>query len=253
MAKGWYPVIDYVTCVECGTCAAKCPHGVYNLAKAPSPVVLKPQNCVDHCHGCGNRCPVGAITYVGDDTGWTPPSGSLDVEEPCCSCGCEAAPQKVIEIEYLYLDLQTCDRCVGTDKILEEVMMIIAPAIQLAGYEVKYNKTKIETEELARQYKFVSSPTIRVNGQDICQSVSENSCGCCSDISGTDVDCRVFDYNGETYEIPPKEMLAEGILMIAFNNNDNNSSGEGYELPDNLKTFFEGKENKKCSCGGNCC
>lgn len=30
MAKTWYPVIDYLTCVECGTCIAKCPHDVYD-------------------------------------------------------------------------------------------------------------------------------------------------------------------------------------------------------------------------------
>jgi C_GCAxxG_C_C family probable redox protein len=75
MAKTWYPVVDYMTCVECGTCAEKCPHGVYDSAKAPSPIVTNPEACVDHCHGCGNRCPVGAITYVGEDTGWTPPNG----------------------------------------------------------------------------------------------------------------------------------------------------------------------------------
>ncbi|MDP4118799.1 MAG: C-GCAxxG-C-C family (seleno)protein [Bacillota bacterium] len=74
MAKTWYPVINYLTCAECGTCVAKCPHGVYDTSKAPSPVVKNPQACIDHCHGCGNRCPVGAINYVGDDTGWTPPN-----------------------------------------------------------------------------------------------------------------------------------------------------------------------------------
>ncbi len=25
MAKTWYPVIDYLTCVECGTCSFICP------------------------------------------------------------------------------------------------------------------------------------------------------------------------------------------------------------------------------------
>lgn len=75
MAKKWYPVIDYLTCAECGSCVEKCPHNVYDRAKAPSPVVVNPDACVDHCHGCGSRCPVGAITYVGDDTGWTPPNG----------------------------------------------------------------------------------------------------------------------------------------------------------------------------------
>lgn len=87
MAKTWYPVIDYVTCIECGTCIAKCSHGVYDTAKAPSPLVSNPEACVDHCHGCGTRCPVGAITYVGEDTGWTPPNGAQESETPCCSCG----------------------------------------------------------------------------------------------------------------------------------------------------------------------
>lgn len=90
MAQKWYPVIDYVTCVECGTCVEFCPHGVYDTTKSPSPVVAHPINCIDHCHGCGNRCPQGAITYVGDDTGWKPPYGTQeDAPSGCgCSCGC---------------------------------------------------------------------------------------------------------------------------------------------------------------------
>lgn len=253
MAKTWYPVIDYLTCVECGTCVAKCPHGVYDTAKAPAPVVKNPGSCVDHCHGCGNRCHVGAITYIGEDTGWTPPNGEQTEEEPCCSCGCEAKPEKKVIIEYLYLDLQICDRCIGTDNVLDEVLLTITPAFKLAGYEVEYRKIEMETAELAEQYKFLSSPTIRVNGQDICQWVSENSCGCCSEISGTDVDCRVFEYNGETYEVPPKEMLAEAILGTVFRKVEAGCSCKLYELPENLRDFFAGKKDKKCSCGGNCC
>jgi len=76
MAKTWYPVIDYSLCTECGTCVAKCSHGVYDTSKAPTPNVINPVGCDDHCHGCGNRCPVGAITYVGEDTGWTPPNAA---------------------------------------------------------------------------------------------------------------------------------------------------------------------------------
>jgi len=86
MAKKWYPVIDYVICVECGICSSSCPHGVYDMAKAPSPVVAQPLNCVDHCHGCGNKCPTGAITYVGDNTGWVPPNGKPLPEDAGCSC-----------------------------------------------------------------------------------------------------------------------------------------------------------------------
>lgn len=87
MAEKWYPVINYVTCIECGTCSSKCQHGVYDMAKAPSPVVAQPVHCVDHCHGCGNVCPTGAITYVGDDTGWVPPHGTM-VPETGGGCSC---------------------------------------------------------------------------------------------------------------------------------------------------------------------
>ena len=68
-------------------CVNNCPHTVYNKEKSSSPIVVRPNDCVDHCHGCGNHCPVGAITYVGDDTGWTPPNGGSHKEDDC-GCGC---------------------------------------------------------------------------------------------------------------------------------------------------------------------
>ena len=89
MAKKWYPVIDYLECIECGSCIAKCSHGVYDKAKAPSPIVINSDGCVDHCHGCGALCPKGAITYVGEDTGWLPPNGVKASEESCSECNCK--------------------------------------------------------------------------------------------------------------------------------------------------------------------
>lgn len=121
--------------------------------------------------------------------------------DSCCSCGCGTTSKKKVVVEYLYLDIETCGRCIGTDNILDEVMITLTPTLNIAGFEVEYNKIEMNTAEVAKQYKFLSSPTIRVNSQDICQSVEENSCGCCSDISGTDVNCRVFEYNGQTYEV----------------------------------------------------
>jgi hypothetical protein len=179
--------------------------------------------------------------------------GSQEVEESCCSGGCCEHTDKKVLIEYFYLDLETCDRCMGTDVVLEEVMTILTPTLELAGYTVEYRKTEITTAEIAVQYEFLSSPTIRVNGKDICQTVSETSCGCCSEISDTDVDCRVFEYDGEAYEIPPKEKLADDILQSIFGIIDDNCSCKSYELPENLKAFFDGKNNKNCSCTGSCC
>ena len=173
--------------------------------------------------------------------------------ENCYSCGCNKASDKKVLVEYLFLDVSTCDRCIGTDVVLDEVIKVLTPAFSLAGYEIVYNKIEVATAEIAIKHHFISSPTIRVNGNDICESVSENSCGCCSEISGTDVDCRVFDYNGERYEVPPKEMLADTILKAVFVQDNQGCSCGAYELPDNLKQFFNGKENKKYSCGSNCC
>jgi hypothetical protein len=171
----------------------------------------------------------------------------------CCSCGCGDCEKKVL-VEYLYLDLQTCERCIGTDSVLDEVMLVLTPALKLAGFTVEYKKIEMKTVDMAIKHQFVSSPTIRVNGQDICKSVAENSCGCCSDISGTDVNCRVFEYNGQTYEVPPKEMIAKAILNEVLGYTEAGYSCEKYEFPENLREFFEGKKNKSdCSCGGNCC
>ena len=69
MAKKWYPIIDYTKCVECGICSNFCPHGVYDKSKAPTPVVVNLDSCIDHCHGCQKKCKFGAISYVGDIAG----------------------------------------------------------------------------------------------------------------------------------------------------------------------------------------
>lgn len=176
-------------------------------------------------------------------------------EAPPCGSG-----DKTAYIEYLYLDLETCDRCVGTDKVLADVVDVLAPALQLAGYTVKIRKTEMVTEEIARYHRFLSSPTIRVNGRDICESVAENPCGCCGELSGTAVSCRVFPYGGKSYEVPSKEMLAGDILKTLFAEDEDCGCGEGcdcgkpYEMPQNLKDFFAGKRQKAAVwCKDSCC
>lgn len=83
MSKTWYPVINYENCIECGACFNKCSHGVLKLEDS-RPIVVNPDECVQGCHGCGNLCPVGAIEYVGDNTGWVPPGNKSVANEPCC-------------------------------------------------------------------------------------------------------------------------------------------------------------------------
>lgn len=84
MAKKWYPVIDYETCVECGACVKKCSHGVYESGTM-RPHVVVPDACLEGCHGCQKLCPTGAISYVGEGTVASANCG--------CSCNCDT-PEK---------------------------------------------------------------------------------------------------------------------------------------------------------------
>lgn len=169
-----------------------------------------------------------------------------------CGCGCEGsgccAPKKPkpVIIDFLYLDLNVCSRCQGTEDVLREAISDVEKVLNAADLNVVVNKTLIDTKEKAIKHKMITSPTIRINGQDIDTSIKETQCESCGDLCGDDVDCRVWTYNGEEYTVPPKALIVNAILKAVY--------GEvqpieqyPYTLPDNLKKFFKGKERVKDS------
>lgn len=149
-------------------------------------------------------------------------------------------PQKTLHLDFLYLDLETCERCKTTDSSFDEALAALSGVFDLLGYSVNVNKVNITTRELAEQYRFLSSPTIRVNGVDICDEVKESCCTDCGDLCGDNVDCRVFAYEGQDYEHPPAALIADGILRALFGNIERQE--KPYALPDNLKNYFIGRE-----------
>ena len=266
MSKSWFPVIDLKACTSCGACIDFCTHGVYEKTKAPYPVVVEPDTCIDHCHGCGNLCPTGAITYADEDTIWTPLQGKAPQSAGCgcgesracgsetCDCGgmtdevsfgCTCcgettdASVKNIVVDFLYLDLDTCGRCMGADAVLDAATDDLKDILRQLGYTLTVNKVNIQTADMAEQYRFVSSPTIRVNGADICADVTENACQDCGDICGCDTTCRVFTYAGKPYDSPPKAMIMDGIMRAVYASAAVKDQTL-YVLPENLKNFFAG-------------
>lgn len=168
-----------------------------------------------------------------------------DKNQTCCSCGddcCGEAPQeKRIVIDYLYLDLSTCGRCQGTEANLEDAIRDVASVLQTAGYEVTVNKIHISSRERAIEYRFVSSPTIRVNGHDIVEEVKESSCKECGDLCGDSVECRVWVDGENEYLEPPKSMIINAILKEVYGDHKAvTPAEEAYEIPLNLEVFFEG-------------
>ena len=168
-----------------------------------------------------------------------------------CSCApgcCGRIPDKTVNkrkitIDFLYLDLSVCTRCQGTDTVLDEALTEVSNVLQATGAEVVLNKINVISEELAVAYKFISSPTIRVNGHDIQMEVRESLCESCGDLCGDEVDCRVWVYQGKEYTVPPKGMIIEAILKEVYGGSQGrNVIEQEYVVPENLKRFYSAME-----------
>lgn len=172
----------------------------------------------------------------------------MENNNSCCGCGsncCDAnSEKKRITIDFLYLDLSVCNRCQGAETNLEEAVDEVSRVLESAGYEIIINKVNITTKELALQYQFISSPTIRINGTDIAIDVQESNCKDCGDLCGEEVECRVWVYNGVEYTKPPKEFIINAILKEVYSEKKEYPNEEDYKIPENLERFFNAIENK---------
>lgn len=158
-----------------------------------------------------------------EETKTAPTQGSCCSDNNSCCCSgdsacCTPQEKKKIVIDFLYLDLSICERCRGTDNSLQDAIDDVSTVLSAAGYEIILNKVNIISEELAVQYEFISSPTIRINGKDIALEVKESCCEDCGDLCGDNVDCRVWEYEGEDYTVPPKALIVNAILEAVYTN-----------------------------------
>jgi hypothetical protein len=156
-----------------------------------------------------------------------------------------AAPSsaQTLRIDFLFLDLTTCTRCRGTDRSLGAALTAVADVLQAAGIEVEVNKVHVASAEQAHALRFVTSPTIRINGTDIALELRESSCGseACTDGCGDQIACRVWVHHGQEYTEPPPAMIVEAILRHVYGTAPEPMPARRYELPDNLRRFFAGK------------
>jgi hypothetical protein len=151
--------------------------------------------------------------------------------------------RQTIEVDFLYLDLTTCSRCRGSDASLHAAVETVRPVLDAVGASIEVRKTLVETEEQARALRFVSSPTIHVNGHDIAGELIESSCSECGELCGCGggVDCRVWHYRGEQYTEAPISMIVEAILAeIGPEGAGRSEEAMSIDVPDNLKRFFAG-------------
>jgi hypothetical protein len=167
----------------------------------------------------------------------------------------ETARRK-IEIEFLFIDLTVCSRCMGTDANLEEALTEVSQILAAAGVEVSVRKILVESEEQAKALGFFSSPTIRINGKDIALEFRESHCDSCEACAGNSgpVNCRVWVFQGQEYTEAPKAMIVDAILREVYRNTSPEEPPiRPRETPENLHRFFAGKAAMTATKESSCC
>lgn len=160
---------------------------------------------------------------------------------------------RTLTIELLALDLSTCARCTGSLSNVEQAIAILQSILASTGTAIQFHKIVVESEAQAQQLQFVSSPTIRVNGRDIILETTESRCGDCSDISGSEggTVCRTWSYQGETHTEAPIGMIVDAILRAIYQTEiPPFGVSNSFEVPQNLRQFFQAKAEKTTACCG---
>jgi hypothetical protein len=161
-----------------------------------------------------------------------------------------------VMVEFLFLDLTACTRCVGTERNLERAVALVTPVLEAADRVVQVRKVLVESAAHAHALRLVSSPTIRVNGRDIVPTLRESTCGSCSALSGTATACRVWEYQGQTFTESPVGLLVEMILRGALGAETRlpPEPTEYAGVPDNLQHFFDASERQaEATTAAACC
>jgi hypothetical protein len=153
-----------------------------------------------------------------------------------------------IAIDFLYLDLNVCGRCKGTNANLEAAVSDVSQILGSAGVEVSITKTQVRSEEQARALRFISSPTIRINGNDIALEFRESHCQSCATACSSPINCRVWVFQGREYTEAPKAMIIDAILREVYGGQPKRASKAVpfEDVPENLKRFFAGKSGSGC-------
>ena len=119
-----------------------------------------------------------------------------------------------MKIQFLYI--LDCPWCLETKKLLRETLEELKA-------EAEVEEILIDSEEKAKKYQFVGSPTIRINNKDIQEKVNKDKCLPCEELAEKPGEvtefvkqecqcgCRTFFYKDKQYPYPPKEMIKEAI------------------------------------------
>ncbi len=117
------------------------------------------------------------------------------------------------------LHILDCPWCLKTKKLIRE-------SLEELGVEAELDEILIDTDEKAKKYEFIGSPTVRINGKDIQKEISKGECLPCKELTENILEttefvkqeckcgCRIYFYEGKQYPYPPKEMIKDAIKKL---------------------------------------
>jgi hypothetical protein len=178
---------------------------------------------------------------------------SVEIAAPIKS----STAKEQIEVDFMYLDLDVCTRCLGTDANLETALAAVGEVLEAAGVETVVRKTLVESAAQAAELGFVSSPTIRVNGKDIALEFRESNCDSCGEACGCEgaVDCRVWVWQSEEHTKAPVPMIVDAMLREIYGGQGRPAVAPApiVAVPDNLERFFAAKVPAPVIEAASCC
>jgi hypothetical protein len=151
---------------------------------------------------------------------------------------------RILNVELLALDLDSCDRCGGSLANLKKAVEIASPVLAALGAQVDLVETVVTSERQAQRLRFGSSPTIRIDGLDIMSTPNETVCGACSDMCGCNggIECRVWPWQGMNHEAAPIGLIVDALLRAVVAPETHTLAPRWKGVPENLVAFFEGRK-----------
>lgn len=120
---------------------------------------------------------------------------------------------------------------------------MVEGAVRATGARVELRRIQVRSVEQARELRFVSSPTIRVNGRDIATEALETECGADACGCGPGASCRVWRYAGREHGEAPVGLIVDAVLAgLSAETARADSPAPANELPDKLVRVFAAKD-----------
>lgn len=117
---------------------------------------------------------------------------------------------KTLSIEWRHYDKagQTCERCAATGRSVREVVSGLSTELTEKGVSVTFTETLLP-EELMAQSNLLLFNGIPLEAVLDNAAADENHCASCSCLTGSETSCRTVEYEGNTYEEVPEELIRQ--------------------------------------------